>query len=46
MDWATVKIAYIFDFQQYFSYIMASVLLMDEIGIHGENHRPAASASH
>ena len=30
-------------FQQYFSYIVASVLLVDETGVTSENHRPAAS---
>jgi len=28
---------------QYFYYIMAVSLLVEEIGEHGENHRPAAS---
>jgi hypothetical protein len=30
-------------FQQYFSYIMVSVLLSEETGEPRENHRPAAS---
>ena len=30
-------------FQQYFSYIVGSVLLMEETGVPGENHRPAES---
>jgi hypothetical protein len=29
-------------FQQYFTYIVASVLLVEETGIPGENHRLAA----
>jgi hypothetical protein len=31
------------NFQQYFSYIVVSVLLVDETGGPGENNRPAAS---
>jgi hypothetical protein len=30
-------------FQQYFSYIMATVLVVEEAGVPGENHRPWAS---
>jgi hypothetical protein len=30
-------------FQQYFSYILAIVLLVEEIGVYGWNHRPVAS---
>jgi len=30
-------------FQQYFSYIVWSVLLVEEAGVPGENHRPVAS---
>ena len=30
-------------FKQYFSYIVASVLLVEETGIPGENQRPVAS---
>jgi hypothetical protein len=30
-------------FQQYFTYIVGSVLLMVESQVHGENHRPAVS---
>jgi hypothetical protein len=30
-------------FQQYFSYIVAAVLLVVETGVPGENHRPVAS---
>ena len=30
-------------FQQYFSYIVGSVLLVEQTGIPTENHRPAAS---
>jgi hypothetical protein len=30
-------------FQQYFSYIVAVSLLVEETGVLGENHRPAVS---
>jgi hypothetical protein len=30
-------------FQQYFSYIMATSLVVEEAGVPGENHRPWAS---
>jgi hypothetical protein len=30
-------------FQQYFSYFAAAVLLVEETGAPGENHRPAVS---
>jgi hypothetical protein len=32
----------VFNFQQYFSYNVAVILLMEETGVPGENHRPAA----
>jgi len=32
-------------FQQYFNYIVAVSLLVDETGVPGENHRPVASHS-
>jgi hypothetical protein len=30
-------------FKQYFSYMVRSVLLEEETGVFGDNHRPAAS---
>jgi hypothetical protein len=32
-----------FTLQQYFSYIVAVSLLVEEIGVPGENHRPVAN---
>ena len=34
------------EFQQYFSYNMASVLLVEETRVPGENHRPVANRRH
>ena len=41
-----VRVMALNEFQQYFSYIMASVLLVEETRVPGQNHRPVANHQH
>jgi hypothetical protein len=43
IPYTSVNYEHRWHFQQYFSYIVAVSLLVEETGVPGENHRPVAS---